>query len=62
VFEAVDEALQCCGTQEIFNTDQGSAFTGEEFARRLQGVGVRISMDGTGRCLDNVFMSGGGAA
>ena len=43
------------GTPEIFNTDQGSQFTGNEFIGRLKDAGVRISMDGKGRWLDNVF-------
>jgi putative transposase len=40
----------------IFNTDQGSQFTSEEFTGRLLKAGVRISMDGRGRALDNVFI------
>jgi len=52
--EAVSEALRRA-TPEIFNTDQGSQFTSEAFTGRLKQQGVRISMDGRGRCLDNVF-------
>jgi len=44
------------GTPEIFNTDQGVQFTAEGFTSRLEGAGVRISMDGRGRALDNVFV------
>ena len=40
----------------IFNTDQGAQFTSEEFTGRLAAVGTRISMDGRGRALDNVFV------
>ena len=41
---------------EIFNTDQGSQFTGLEFTGVLKGAQIAISMDGRGRCLDNVFI------
>lgn len=44
------------GLPEIFNTDQGSQFTSEEWIRKLTGYGVRISMDGRGRWMDNVFI------
>ena len=44
--EALDEALTRHGQPEIFNTDQGSQFTGFAFTGRLQAAGVRISMDG----------------
>ena len=40
----------------IFNTDQGSQFTSDEFTTTLSNVGIRISMDGRGRALDNVFI------
>jgi putative transposase len=53
---ALDEALRCFGPPGIFNTDQGSQFTGSEFIGRLKEAGVRISMDGKGRWLDNVFI------
>jgi len=52
--EAVSAALRRA-KPEIFNTDQGSQFTSEAFTGRLKQRGVRISMDGRGRCLDNVF-------
>jgi len=52
--EALGEALRW-GQPEIFNTDQGSQFTCEAFTSRLKQQGIRISMDGRGRCLDNVF-------
>ena len=53
--EALDRAL-AGGRPEIFNTDQGSQFTSEEFTGRLSASDVRISMDGRGRALDNIFI------
>ncbi len=41
---------------EIFNTDQGSQFTSSEFTGLLMTWGVEISMDGRGRCHDNIFV------
>ena len=52
---ALDWAL-AKGQPEIFNSDQGAQFTSNEFTRRLEERGVRISMDGRGRALDNVFV------
>jgi putative transposase len=54
--DALDEALARFGKPEIFNTDQGSQFTSAEFTGRLEEAGIRISMDGRGRWLDNVFV------
>ena len=54
--EALEEALSRYGKPEIFNTDQGSQFTSEEFTGVLCRAGVRISMDGKGRWMDNVFI------
>ena len=54
--EALEEALHRHGAPEIFNTDQGSQFTSEEFTGVLLKAGVRISMDGKGRWMDNVFI------
>jgi putative transposase len=54
--EALEEALGRFGRPEIFNTDQGSQFTSPRFTGVLQDVGVRISMDGRGRWMDNVFI------
>lgn len=54
--EALKEALARHGTPEIFNTDQGSQFTSMEFTAVLKDAGVRISMDGKGRWVDNVFV------
>ncbi len=53
---ALQEALETHGTPEIFNSDQGSQFTSLAFTEVLKGAGVRISMDGKGRCMDNIFM------
>lgn len=54
--EALQEALWRYGRPEIFNTDQGAQFTSDAFTRVLRAAGVKISMDGKGRCLDNVFV------
>jgi len=54
--EALNEALAHYGTPEIFNTDQGSQFTDEDFTAPLLVKGVRVSMDGKGRWIDNVFV------
>jgi putative transposase len=54
--EALEEALARFGRPEIFNTDQGSQFTSPRFTAMLQRAGVRISMDGRGRWMDNVFI------
>ena len=51
----LDEALSR-GRPEVFNTDQGVQFTAEAFTGRLLSAGVAVSMDGRGRCLDNVFV------
>ena len=53
--EALEEALKK-GKPEIFNTDQGSQFTGEAFTRLLKQHGIRISMDGKGSYNDNLFI------
>jgi len=54
--EALEEALERFGKPEIFNTDQGSQFTSPQFTGVLRAAGVRISMDGRGRWMDNVFI------
>ena len=54
--EALEEALARFGRPEISNTDQGSQFTSPRFTGVLQRAGVRISMDGRGRWMDNVFI------
>ena len=53
--EAVDQALET-GRPEIFNTEQGAQFIGEAFTGRLAEAHIRISMEGRGRALDNVFV------
>lgn len=53
---ALDEALEVYGPPEIFNSDQGSQFTSSVFTGRLKEAGVQISMDGRGRCHDNIFI------
>jgi putative transposase len=53
---ALKRAFGRYGFPEIFNSDQGSQYTGEKFQRELQASGqVRVSMDGRGRCMDNIF-------
>ena len=54
--EALAEALSRYGKPEIFNTDQGSQFTSFEFTGVLKGAEITISMDGRGRCMDNIFI------
>jgi putative transposase len=53
--EMLEEALSG-GKPEVFNTDQGVQFTAQAWTSRLESVGVAVSMDGRGRCLDNVFV------
>ena len=54
--EALEEALARHGKPDVFNTDQGSQFTGQEFTGVLLKAGVAISMDGKGAWRDNVFV------
>jgi putative transposase len=54
--DALEEALAQGSKPEVFNTDQGVQFTAEAFTGRLLSAGVKVSMDGVGRCLDNVFV------
>ena len=54
--EALEEALAKYGKPEIFNSDQGSQFTSPRFTGVLKEAGVKISMDGKGRWMDNVFI------
>ena len=53
---ALEEALARFGKPDIFNTDQGSQFTSAAFTGTLAAAGIRISMDGRGRWMDNVFI------
>lgn len=50
------EAAFAWGSPEIFNSDQGAQFTAADFLSPLKARSIRISMDGRGRCLDNVFI------
>jgi putative transposase len=54
--EVLTEALERFGGAEIFSTDQGSQSTSTAFTSALQDAGMRCSMDGRGRCLDNAFI------
>ena len=54
--DALEEALARFGRPEIFNTDQGSQFTSATFTDTLRAAGIKISMDGRGRWMDNVFI------
>src|SRR5690606_5935869 len=53
---ALQAAIQRHGVPEIVNTDQGCQFTSEVFISMLKDAGIRISMDGKGRAIDNVFI------
>lgn len=54
--EALEDAIECYGVPEIFNSDQGCQFTSDDFTSVLKKHHVKISMDGRGRWLDNVFI------
>lgn len=54
--EVLKEAIKTHGVPEIFNTDQGSQFTSDIFIKALNDNGIKISMDGKGRALDNIFI------
>jgi putative transposase len=54
--EALEEAMAKYGRPQIFNTDQGSQFTSPRFIEVLTGAGIKVSMDGKGRWMDNVFI------
>lgn len=54
--DALEEALSGSRMPEIFNTDQGSQFTSKAFTGRLKANNIKISMDGRGRCFDNIFI------
>jgi len=54
--EVLEEALSRHGRPAIFNTDQGSQFTSDEFTGTRTRHAVTISMDGKGRCMDNIFV------
>lgn len=54
--DALEEAIEKFGCPDIFNSDQGSQFTSEAFTGKLKEHDIRISMDGRGRWVDNVFI------
>jgi putative transposase len=54
--DALEEAIGRYGIPEIFNTDQGAQYTGEAFTSVLKAASIKISMDGKGRWVDNVFV------
>ena len=54
--EALEEALDAYGVPEVFNTDQGSQFTGTRFTNVLEDAKIKISMDGKGRWMAGVFI------
>jgi len=54
--DSLKEAISKYGTPEIFNTDQGAQFTSEDFTGVLKEAEIKISMDGKGRWMDNVFI------
>ncbi len=53
---ALEEAITIYGVPSIFNTDQGSQFTSDNFIAVLKRYGIQISMDGVGRALDNIYV------
>lgn len=53
--DALDEALNKYNKPEIFNSDQGCQFTSDAFTNMLTRASIKISMDGKGRCFDNIF-------
>ena len=54
--DALEEAISSYGAPDIFNTDQGAQITSDAFTGVLKAAGIRISMDGKGRWVDNVFV------
>ena len=54
--EALEDAIATCGTPEIFNTDQGSQFAGDQFTGVLKRNDIKFRMDGKGRWVGNVFI------
>jgi len=54
---SLERALRLHGTPDIFNTDQGSQYTSHEFTKVLKDKDIKISMDGKGRCMDNIFIN-----
>lgn len=56
VRQVVEEAISIHGKPDIFNTDQGSQFTSDVFTELIKSAEIRISMDGKGRAIDNIFI------
>lgn len=54
--DSLEEAIKGYGMPEIFNTDQGAQFTSDSFTDVLHKNNIKISMDGRGRALDNIFV------
>lgn len=54
--DCLEQALQTHGVPDVFNTDQGSQFTSDDFIGALKARDIAISMDGRGRALDNIFV------
>lgn len=54
--EALAEAIEEWGVPTIFNSDQGCQFTSDDFVKKLKGHRIKISHDGKGRCMDNIFV------
>jgi len=52
----LERALRCHGTPYIFNTDQGSQYISNEFTKVLKDKGIKISIDGKSRAMDNIFI------
>lgn len=56
VLEVLDNAINAHGTPEIINSDQGSQFTSPQWFARCAFYGIKVSMDGRGRCKDNIWI------
>lgn len=54
--DALGEALERYDPPEVFNSDQGAQFTAKGFTSRVLASGAKVSMDGSGRCHDNIFI------
>jgi putative transposase len=54
--EVLEEAVEIYGLPGIFNTDQGVQYTSDKFVKAVTDKGIRLSMDGRGRALDNIFV------
>jgi putative transposase len=55
-YEHLEDTIALYGRPEIFNTDQGSQFTSDDFVYRVINNGIKLSMDGKGRALDNIYI------